>query len=94
MPPGYVISTEGEIKESQESNAGLFEFAPHALLLILALLVLQFNSFRRPAVVLLTIPLVLIGANYGLFVFGGFFDFTAMPDEWQVPDATPLAGAR
>ena len=45
---------------------------------ILSLLILQFNSFRRAAVILLTIPLVLIGANYGLFIFGGYFDFTAM----------------
>jgi multidrug efflux pump subunit AcrB len=28
--------------------------------------------------VLLTIPLVLIGANFGLFLFDAFFDFTAM----------------
>ncbi|MCP5090122.1 MAG: efflux RND transporter permease subunit, partial [Gammaproteobacteria bacterium] len=41
-------------------------------------LVLQFNSFRRPAIILLTIPLVIIGANFGLAVFGAFFDFTAM----------------
>jgi multidrug efflux pump subunit AcrB len=46
--------------------------------LVLALLILQFNSFRRPALILLTIPLILIGANFGLFLFGGFFDFTAM----------------
>jgi multidrug efflux pump subunit AcrB len=52
--------------------------APHALLLILALLVLQFDSFCRPAIILLTIPLVIIGANFGLAAFGAFFDFTAM----------------
>ena len=42
------------------------------------LLVLQFDSFRRPAIVLLTIPLVIIGANFGLAAFGAYFDFTAM----------------
>lgn len=78
VPPGYELEVVGEIKDSKESGEKLFEFAPHALFLVLALLVLQFNSFRRPAVILLTIPLILIGANYGLFVFGGFFDFTAM----------------
>ncbi|MEM7199633.1 MAG: efflux RND transporter permease subunit [Planctomycetota bacterium] len=78
VPLGYSIDVAGEILESRDSNAELFRYAPHAFLLILALLVLQFNSFRRPAVVLLTIPLVLIGANYGLFLFDGYFDFTAM----------------
>lgn len=78
VPAGYSIDVDGEIKESADSNQGLFKYAPHALFGILVLLVLQFNSFRRPAIILTTIPLVLIGANYGLLVFKGYFDFTAM----------------
>lgn len=78
MPDGYALAVTGEIEGSKENNQELFKFAPHALFIILALLILQFNSFRRTAIILLTIPLVLIGANYGLFVFKGFFDFTAM----------------
>jgi len=78
MPTGYTVELEGEIKGSQESNEKLFEYAPHALFGIVLLLVLQFNSFRRPAIILLTIPLVIIGANLGLAVFRAFFDFTAM----------------
>lgn len=78
LPPGHSIEVEGELKDSAESNEGLFSNAPLALMVILGLLVLQFNSFRRTMIILSTIPLVLIGANYGLLVFRGFFDFTAM----------------
>lgn len=78
LPTGYKLELEGEIKGASDSNKDLFKFAPHAFLIILLLLILQFNSFRRAAIILLTIPLILIGANYGLFVFKGFFDFTAM----------------
>lgn len=78
VPAGYEMTVEGELKDSKESGTKLFQYAPHAFLLVLALLILQFNSFRRPALILLTIPLILIGANFGLFLFGGFFDFTAM----------------
>jgi len=78
VPRGYKLEVEGEIKDSQQSNGKLFAYAPHALFLILVLLVLQFNSFRRTAIILLTIPLILIGANFGLFAFRAFFDFTAM----------------
>lgn len=78
VPEGYAVEIAGEIVDSKESNAELFKFAPHALFVVILLLVLQFNSFRRPAIILSTIPLVLIGANYGLFVFRGYFDFTAM----------------
>lgn len=76
LPPGYDLVLEGEIKGSRESNSALFQFAPHALFGILALLILQFGSFRRSAIILLTIPLILIGANFGLWVFGAYFDFT------------------
>lgn len=78
VPSGYMVEVAGEIKDSAESNQELFKFAPHAIFAIILLLVLQFNSLRRPALILLTIPLVLIGANYGLYLFNGFFDFTAM----------------
>lgn len=78
IPDNYQLILEGEIKGAKESNSALFEYAPHALFGILTLLVLQFGSFRRSAIVLLTIPLILIGANFGLLFFGAFFDFTGM----------------
>ncbi|MCR9219542.1 MAG: efflux RND transporter permease subunit [Alphaproteobacteria bacterium] len=78
LPPGYRIETEGEIKASSEANGALFQYAPHCLFAILALLVLQFGSFRRPLIIGLTIPLVLIGAILGLLLFRAWFDFVAM----------------
>jgi len=78
IPNGYKLELEGEARDAQESNSKLLAYAPHALFLIVLLLVLQFNSFRRPAIILLTIPLIIIGANFGLATFRAFFDFTAM----------------
>lgn len=78
MPRGYSIEMDGEAAGAEESNARLMGFAPHALALIVMLLVLQFNSLRRAAIILLTIPLVIIGANFGLLLSGAYFDFTAM----------------
>lgn len=78
VPRGYSLEVEGEVKDSAESNQKLFAYAPHALFGIVALLILQFNSFRRPAIILLTIPLIIIGANFGLAAFRAYFDFTAM----------------
>jgi multidrug efflux pump subunit AcrB len=75
---GYTLEVRGEIHEQTEANGKLFAYAPHALFVILLLLVLQFNSFRRTAIILLTIPLVLIGAVAGMLVFKAYFDFTAM----------------
>ena len=78
IPPGYTLDLEGEIKGASNSNSALFKYAPHAMFGILALLVLQFGSFRKTATVLLTIPLIVIGANFGLFIFDAYFDFTGM----------------
>ena len=38
---------------------------------------LQFNSFRKTAIVLLTIPLGIIGVIFGLLIFRSFFGFMA-----------------
>ena len=78
LPEGYRIEIGGEVESSASGNAALAENLPFALIGIIVLLVLQFNSFRRPAVIMLTIPLVVIGAVLGLFVSGAFFSFTAM----------------
>jgi multidrug efflux pump subunit AcrB len=78
LPMGYRIELEGEVKDAQASNEKLFAYVPHALFLIVLLLILQFNSFRRSAIILLTIPLIVIGANFGLVAFNAFFDFTTM----------------
>ena len=78
LPDGCTIEVRGEIYEQVEANSKLFAFAPHAGFVILLLLVMQFNSFRRTAIILLTIPLVLIGAVAGMLVFNAYFDFTAM----------------
>lgn len=51
---------------------------PIALVGITLLLIWQFNSFRRPVIIMMTIPLVFIGAAIGLLSTGAFFSFTAM----------------
>ncbi|MCK9239515.1 efflux RND transporter permease subunit [Desulfocurvus sp.] len=78
LPPGYVLRPAGEVADSAESQSKLFQYAPHCLLGIVALLILQFNSLRRMGIVMATIPLVLIGAVAGLLAFRAHFEFTAM----------------
>ena len=44
-------------------------------MVILLLLVAQFNSLRRPIIILTTIPLGIIGVAYGLFIANSSFGF-------------------
>ena len=73
LDAGYQIEVGGEIESSTSGNAALAENLPLAFIGITVLLVLQFNSFRRPLIILLTIPLVIIGAYIGLLCKSGLF---------------------
>ena len=50
---------------------------PLAGFIIVFLLILQFNSFRKTTIVLLSIPLGLIGVILGLLMFQSYFGFMA-----------------
>jgi multidrug efflux pump subunit AcrB len=78
LPPGHAWEADGEVQASADANAALFEFMPQCLAGIVLILLWQFNSLRRTAIILLTIPLVLIGASLGLNLTGGTLDFNAM----------------
>lgn len=78
LPPGYEILLGGELKGASKANGALFGYLPHCFAVMVLLLLLQFNSMRRPAIILMTIPLSLIGAVSGLLVMDAYFTFPAM----------------
>ena len=53
----------------------LFKWLPHCGLLMVVLLIWQFNSFRRPFIIAFTLPLAFVGAFIGLLLFRAPFDF-------------------
>lgn len=74
-PDGNKFAIGGETEESGDANASIAAELPIAGMLILLLLVGQFNSLRRPAIILATIPLGLIGVTFGLLVANSSFGF-------------------
>lgn len=78
LPQDWDWQADGEVAASRDANAALFQYMPHCLAAIVVILIWQFNSLRRPLIIFLTIPLVLIGASFGLLATGGVFDFNAM----------------
>ena len=75
--PGYGFALGGESEQAGEAMGAVFAKLPLSGFIILALLIVQFNSFRKTFIVLSTIPLGLIGVIVGLLVFGSFFGFFA-----------------
>jgi multidrug efflux pump len=78
LPRGHAYEWGGETESAEEARREVFGNTVYALVAIVVLLVWQFNSFRRPFIVALTIPLAFIGAAIGLLVSGSWFGFMAM----------------
>ncbi len=74
-PAGHYFEIGGETEESGDANASIAAELPTAAMIILLLLVGQFNSLRKPAIILATIPLGLIGVTFGLLVADSSFGF-------------------
>jgi len=74
-PAGHNFEIGGETEESGDANASIAAELPTAGMLILLLLVWQFNSLRKPVIILATIPLGLIGVTFGLLVANSSFGF-------------------
>lgn len=77
-PAGYRYELGGEAESSGKANQSIGEKLPMAAFLILILLVAQFNSLRKPAIILATIPLGMIGVIIGLLAAQSFFGFMTL----------------
>nr|MDJ0972765.1 efflux RND transporter permease subunit [Kiloniellales bacterium] len=75
LPPGYRWEMGGELENAEIAQGHLFANFPIAGFLIVTLLVWQFNSYRRAAIILLTIPMSFVGAVLGLLITGVPFGF-------------------
>jgi len=78
LPPGHFWEWGGESENSAKAQNALAIFIPHALGAMILLMVWQFNSYAKPAIIFITIPLVLIGAAPGMLITGSFFGFMAI----------------
>jgi multidrug efflux pump len=78
IPYGYSIEYGGEIEDGGKANKALFQFMPHCFAFIILLMVWQFNSIKKMSVIILTIPLVVIGAALSLHITGAYLDFNGM----------------
>ena len=63
---GYRYEFGGEVEGSGKANASIADKLPIAGMVILMLLVWQFNSLRKPTIVLATILFALVGVAIGL----------------------------
>ncbi len=78
LPDGVRLSYGGEVEDIQESFVELIQLLLLGIIMIFALLVWQFSSYRQPVFILVTIPLALIGVIGGLALVGQPLSFPGL----------------
>lgn len=72
---GYTYEFGGDAESTAENMGAVIKYLPLCGFIILLLLIIQFNSFRKMIMVYCTIPLSLIGVSIGLLTFQQPFGF-------------------
>lgn len=75
---GYYYEFGGEFEVSGKANDSIVVNLPIAFMAILLMMVAQFNSLRKPLIILTAIPLGIIGVSFGLFITNSYFGFMTL----------------
>jgi multidrug efflux pump len=71
LKPGYAVDYNGQSREFRQSSSSLALTFSLALAFIYLVLAAQFESFRDPFIIMLTVPLSMAGALLALWATGG-----------------------
>ncbi|MGA1932752.1 efflux RND transporter permease subunit [Arcobacter sp. YIC-464] len=78
FPLGYYYEFGGEYEASGKANKSIVENLPFAFMVIVLLMVAQFNSIKKPFIILVSIPLGIIGVSIGLYSMNSYFGFMTL----------------
>lgn len=78
LPAGYTYGMGGEIESRQESFGGFESVIIVTIFLFIAVLILEFGTFKSTLIVLSVIPLGIVGAVIALLVTGNSLSFVAI----------------
>ena len=77
LPAGYSLTWGGQFKNLQDATGRLAVAVPVALLLIVALLFITFNSVRLTVLIFLNVPIAATGGVFALWIAGLPFSISA-----------------
>lgn len=77
IPRGYTITAAGEVESREESFGGLGTIIILTVFGLLAILILEFRTFKSTLIVLSVIPMGIIGALLALYMSGETLSFVA-----------------
>jgi len=70
LPPAARLNYDGESREYRKSGGQMYFMFVLALVVVFLVLAAQFESFLHPFVIMTTVPLAVIGALVGLWLYG------------------------
>ena len=70
MPPSVRLNYDGQSRDFKSSGGQLYFMFVLALVVVFLVLAAQFESFLHPLVIMTTVPLAVIGALLGLWMYG------------------------
>ncbi len=78
LPASYRYEMGGELESREESFGGFSSVIIITLFLFIAVLILEFKTFKSTLIVLSVIPLGIVGAVIALFITGNSLSFVAV----------------
>ena len=78
LPEGYTLTWEGERKASTQSLKYLFNNVPLAIIIMVCILIMLFKDFKKPIILFLCIPLIVIGVFPAVLISGKEFGMVAI----------------
>ncbi len=78
LPPGMSLEVAGEHEETLDAAGEMTTAMVVGVILIVLVLIVQYNSVVKPVIVLMTVPMGAIGAFFGLWVTGSPLGFMPM----------------
>lgn len=78
LPDGYSLVWQGEKIASDKSMKYLFKNFPLAIILMIAILIMLFKDYRKPAIIFCCIPMIFVGVVAVMLLTGKVFNFVAI----------------
>lgn len=78
LPAGVRVTYGGEAERSGEANTAILQAMPAGVAMFLIAILMEFRSFKKLFIILITIPLAVTGVTPGLLFSGQPFGFTAL----------------
>ncbi|RPE06009.1 efflux RND transporter permease subunit [Chitinophaga lutea] len=78
LPPGYSYEMGGEVESAKQSFGGFQSIILVTVFLFVAVLILEFKTFKSTLIILSVIPLGIVGAAVALWMTGNTLSFVAI----------------